>query len=344
MKSYEEIAQSVLKKSEERMAEKKRSGLSFNKKVAIASTLCAACLCGIGFWKLDSVKNAMDKTKLPQIIDTPHEVTAVTTSAVQTTVTAVVSADSQTTQITLTTASSPESVAVTTKTVSQTNPPQTITEGSATKKTYTTTAKHTTAPPVTVTSSPESVAVTTKTVSQTNPPQTVTEGSATTKTYTTTAKHTTAPPVATTAKRTVTTAKLTTTTAKRTTAVVPETTSNTHLTTMPIPVSTTVLPTEVITPVASETNRLNLICDVTETTVNQYFNRIYINDDPDIVYVLDYQSDIIEYDFTACMNVMSADSQHPVNYTFGELYIRNSSAICIRYTDDGPFYYYRRET
>lgn len=297
MKSYEEIAQSVLKKSEERMAEKKRSGLSFNKKVAIASTLCAACLCGIGFWKLDSVRNAMDKTKLPQIIDTPHEVTSVTTSAVQTTVTAVVSADSQTTQITLTTASSPESVAVTTKTVSQTNPPQTITEGSATKKTYTTTAKHTTAPPV-----------------------------------------------ATTAKRTVTTAKLTTTTAKRTTAVVPETTSNTHLTTMPIPVSTTVLPTEVITPVASETNRLNLICDVTETTVNQYFNRIYINDDPDIVYVLDYQSDIIEYDFTACMNVMSADSQHPVNYTFGELYIRNSSAICIRYSDDGPFYYYRRET
>ena len=148
MKSYEDIAKSVLKKSEERMAEKKRGGIIFGKKAAIASGLCAACLCGIGFWKLDSIRNSMDKQKIPQIVEiqpttTFPTTTAAVTSAVSsaTTTTAVITDNSQTTQITVTTASSQTEI---TSTVSVQTANTSANTTTASLQTQTTTAKSTT--------------------------------------------------------------------------------------------------------------------------------------------------------------------------------------------------------
>lgn len=315
MKSYEDIAKSVLKKSEERMAEKKRGGIIFGKKAAIASGLCAACLCGIGFWKLDSIRNSMDKQKIPQIVEIQPTTTAAVTSAVPsaTTTTAVITDNSQTTQITVTTASSQTEI---TSTVSVQTANTSARTTTASLQTQTTTAKSTTTKAHTM------------------------EKITTTRTHTTTRKQTT------TAKP-VTTPKYTATTLNPTTTI-----THTECTTLPpVCTTTTIYYTHTTpsdeTPIGSETAPSSYIGNVTKTTVNQNFKRIYVSGISDSVYSLTSESFDITDEFYNDIYIQSADSFNSYGYYFTYAsvkgYYYNSEYIALLYDGCNELFYYKRE-
>ena len=55
MKDYKQVSDSVFRKAEERIAEKKRRAVILRRNVLIASGLAAVLIAGIGIWKNDDI-------------------------------------------------------------------------------------------------------------------------------------------------------------------------------------------------------------------------------------------------------------------------------------------------
>ena len=83
MKDSKQIAESVFRKSEERLQEKKRRIAVIRRNTMIASGMCAVLLIGFGIWKNDALKHAPERDPHSSVI-TETETTTVS-SAVQTT-------------------------------------------------------------------------------------------------------------------------------------------------------------------------------------------------------------------------------------------------------------------
>ena len=75
MKDYKQVSDSVFRKAEERMAEKKRHAVILRRNVLIASGLAAVLIAGIGIWKNDDIRNAAHRdphqSEISVITETP---------------------------------------------------------------------------------------------------------------------------------------------------------------------------------------------------------------------------------------------------------------------------------
>ena len=90
MKDSKQIAESVFRKSEERIQEKMRRAAFIRRNTIIASGLCAVLIAGFGIWKNNDIRNALHRNQksheIPVItetdITTANSETIITTSAV----------------------------------------------------------------------------------------------------------------------------------------------------------------------------------------------------------------------------------------------------------------------
>ena len=81
MKDYKQVSESVFRKAEERMNEKKRRAAVIWRRSLIASGMAAVLLVGVGVWKNESIRGLLKRDPHSSEISVIEEETTATASA-----------------------------------------------------------------------------------------------------------------------------------------------------------------------------------------------------------------------------------------------------------------------